>query len=313
MIKSLIDQINEVKKLTADRMNIPLTYILFLLVCFLMWKPEYVSMINIFSWLPTNIGKIILTTSYLVYTNLIPILITLLILLFIIILITGYTPIFQKILPNEVEYTNDTTVCWNEYSAIRRLLSIIKNLASTFFVYYLSINVLANPYNFVENFFIDGFFQGDFFQSQNTLIESSYLSKYTLVLMNLFFWLNIIYTIYLIIKALFEIKIPTDKYSLSSNDLILFTKINSFSEKNSSGEQFETIIFKQNYRKKPIFFLARVKLTNQEFKKNLYSDDYSWVTDEIPPAKRSYHILDKSENLADIVYFFESLKDDSSN
>ena len=38
-----------------------------------------------------------------------------------------------------------------------------------------------------------------------------------------------------------------------------------------------------------------------------------WIKEEIPKFKRQYHILDKSENLSDIIYYYDELKKKYSN
>ncbi|MBO0424077.1 hypothetical protein [Enterococcus plantarum] len=153
MIKSVVEQVKEVKKLTEDTVNIPLTYLIFLSSCFLLWKPKYISLVNVFRWIPNNIREIILGLFNVLYSNIILVFIALFGAVVVITLLSEYTSILDKLLPDEVEYMDNTEVSWNQYSAIRRLVSIVFTLALPIFVYYFTTNVLLNQNNFVETFF----------------------------------------------------------------------------------------------------------------------------------------------------------------
>lgn len=285
-------------------MNIPLTYLVFLVSCFLIWKPEYISLLNISSWVPENIKEIIFGISNLVYSNIILIMIVLIICMIGVSLLAKYTNIFEKILPKDVEYTNDTVVMWNEYSAIRRILSIITNLIMPLFVYYFTLNVLFNPYNFIENFF-----KKSTFQVENELINGGYLTENTLSILNIFFGINVFYTVFLVLRALFEIRVSTNKSFLEANNLKLYIKVNSFSEKNELDEEFETIILKSKYGKRVEFLLVNVQLYKRYYKPIRYGKECQWIVDKVPPGEKFFNILDRGENLPDIVYHFDILKE----
>lgn len=283
METNTIDQIKKVKKFVESTANFPLTYCIFLGTCLLLWKPKFIFLINISSWFPTNIRVIILEVLSLVYSNIILIITTLICCIIIIYLLTTHTPLFNILLPKEKLCEDDITIFWSGYLAVNKLITILVNLVTNIFVYYFTINVLFNPYNFINNFFIN-----ETAPEKNNLILEGYLTVGSLSLLNFFFTINALITIFLLVRALFETSTITDKHSLSSNDLLLYTKVNSFLEKSDS----EILILKKNYGKKAEFLLANKQIFNS--------------------GKESYQILDNSDNLPDIVYHFDALKEENN-
>ncbi|MBC1899090.1 hypothetical protein HCA68_15585 [Listeria booriae] len=308
MIKGAIEQVKEIKKITADMINIPLTYLLFLGACFLLWKPRYIELINVSGWMPNNIEEIILGIFNIVYGNIATILTILFICLLLLTLLDRYTPIFSFFHYFKVEYANNTTVVWNQYSAMRRLLAIIVSLITQFWIYYFTINVLFNPYDFAGNFFLNETPPGE-----NSLILSKYLSGSALATMNLLYVLNMLCAIYFIFRAIFEIKFTTNKSFLKSDDLSLYIKINNFYVTNSTNERLEMMILKREYRKKQEYLLVRAQLSQVSYRYNNYNENSQRIIEEIPNGKRSYEVLDRTDNLSDIVYYYEALKEKNNS
>jgi|GEM_PF-6927395 len=296
MLRDLIAGIKNVQNITLKRYNFPLTYVLFLGICVLLWRPKYIERIDVTKWLSDESVYLVLSVFNGVYSHLGSLLIFLSILWFIIVILIEKTSFFSIILPKQKEYRDDSTVMWNEYSALNRIGYIFIGLISYGFIYYLLVNVLFNPYNFSKNFF-------NVFNSihSNPIITSGYLSQTNLVLLNIVFIANVIRVIGLLTQVLFKTRNNSDYKSLQFYDEYFFTRINSFSEKNKNNELFETVILKKMYGA-PKYFLVNVQLTsNMSLKENHFPE-------KIEPSKRRYHILDQSENLSDIVYFFDCLQ-----
>lgn len=149
-------------------------------------------------------------------------------------IVESYTSIFRHILPKDIEYTDGTTVSWNEYSATRRIFGMIFSLGTTWWIYYFSINILLNQNNYAENFFIS---QEASDQLNNILVNSSYISAENLRFMNILYYINVLVTIMWIVKALFEIRIQSDKYSIKFEDLKNYIEMNSFKYSKKIGKQ----------------------------------------------------------------------------
>lgn len=309
MIKSVIEQVKEAKKLAEETVNIPLTYVLFLVSCFLMWKPEYIELINVSKWVPNNIEKIILGILNLVYSHFISISVSIYLCLLLVMFLSEKTRFFNKILPKDVEYTNNTTVIWSEYNAIKRLILIFIRMITQFWVYYFMINILFNPYKFSENFFIIK----ENFQYNNELVINNYLTEDTLAMMNILFIVNALCAVYFVLRALFEIRTTTNDFYLKSEDMNHFIKINSFIEIANTKEMYETSILKNRFRKKSEYLLVNVQLSERKLESFGYKREQEWVINEIPYGKRVFEIINSADNLSDIIYHFEALKENTSS
>lgn len=221
---TFIEQMKQIKEYTDKHIKIPFAYILFMVDIFLLYNTKYIDLIDVESWLPYNIKKILLDLANGLYRKVFVILIALTVLVFILSLLTSYTSIFRYILPKDVKYTDDTADSWNEYSAIEKICGIIIKLGTTWWIYYFLINIFLNQYSYAENFFIS---QDVGEQLNNKLVSSSYISSENLGFMNILYYVNVVITIVWIVKALFEIRIPTDKYSIKFEDLHHYIEINS--------------------------------------------------------------------------------------
>lgn len=260
-------------------------------------------MIDATSWVPENVKNIVLDLANSIYLNIGMIFLVLVVILIILLFLTSKSETFNKILPKEKNYIDNMTVSWNGYSGINRVVRIIVSLATVFWIYYFLINILFNEYNFVTNFIIDKSNQ----LNQNQLIVSGYMTSKNLGIMNFLFYLNLFITVFFIIRSLFEIRLPTTKYSIKSDEIDSYIPLNSFQYQNYSKETIEIILLKTKFKKKTEFLLINVQLTKRSFEdlnhENLYKD-----TVEIDDKKRIYKIMNYSNNLDEIIYHFDTLK-----
>lgn len=304
-MKSIIDSIKETKKLSEGIINISFHYVIFLITLFLVWQPNYVKLIAASSWVPENIEMFLLGIVNLIYQNIIPIYLTLAIILVILLLITKLTNIFDKILPEDMSYSNHMKISWNQYSAMNKIIRLIINLATVFWIYYFLINVFFNPNNYVENLF-----RNDSKLAENELITTGYMTNIDLELMTLFLWLNIIITVYLVVRSLFEIKVPISNNIIKTENIKFYIELNSFQQKNRNDEENEIIILKDKYHNKPYFYLVNVQLTRQEPVE--VNDTIKKVNRVLPYHKRIYKVINYSRDLNEIIYHFNYLTNNTS-
>lgn len=303
MIKNAIEQIKEVDKLSKNTINIPITYTIFIIECFFLWKPEFLSLLKIADIIPKNVQLFLLEISYLIYNNII------FIIAFLIILIVIINSLWLKtrlsIYINKIYEENDE-VSWNFYSGIRRLLDLIVKLFTSCFIYYLLINILFNnkeitlilstPIWYLEN------------------LDLYYFNSEIILLVYILFIVNIIYTIFLIIKSLFELKSDLDKWKIDGDEIFLYIVIDSFEFTNSSGEKLKIVILKDKYRKESLFYLAEVQLSKRIFipeKENYFNDrviESHFSIEEISINEQMYKIIDSSKKLSEIIYTFDFYK-----
>ncbi|MCY1714629.1 hypothetical protein [Caproiciproducens galactitolivorans] len=297
MFGNTIQQVKEIKKYTDDRIRIPFAYIIFLVAVFIFLNPKYITLIGASNWVPSNIREIALTFASSLYSQII---IILLILgsIWLALTMLSRVSVFRKILPKDVDYTNNTTVSWNEYSAIAKISHAIKQLVTTWWIYCFSLNVLFGRYCYTN-----------FFDTNNGLNNLGDILNSNLKIMNCLFYLNILCAVYYILKALFEIRKPTRKVYLKYDDLSFYHFINSFEKANSLKEVYKTIILKEKYSDKQKYLLIHVQLSRYGLVKDKFTDELISQIEPIPEYQRTYEIMDSSENLSDIVYNFESLKD----
>lgn len=293
----IINHIKDVKKYSEGRLNIPFNYVVFLFTLLLVWQPDYIELIGAPRWVPASIKIILLDLANSIYSNYFLIFITSVGVLIILILLLDNTNIINKILPKDINLIDNTTISWNQYSAINRLIYIIKVLSTTWWIYYFFINTIFNENNYVNNFF-------GFTRLNNELIVSGYMSVCELTIMNVLLWINVLTTVYFVTRSLFEIKIPTKEYYIKSDNINYYIQLNSFQQKNSIGDKIEILILKAKYRKEPRYLLISVKIA--QLKENL--NDIQTEMSSISIPNRIYKVIDSSDNLDDITYHFESLK-----
>lgn len=282
----------ELQNLIKEKIKFPFIYTIFLIDGFMLWKPKYVSLIHANKWIPDNIQRIFLTFFNYIYSHFLWLFISLFIIILIIYIIFSKTSFFD-FLPEDVETTDGKTLMWNPVSAISRLINIFFLLVREYWIYWLTLNVFLNPHQFTTNFLNEDI-------TANPLITSSYLTKSTLTITYVLFIVNMLITIVLILRSLFEIRVPTDRYFVLNNKLDMYMEIASF-EKEVHGVYTKTMILKPKYEKKALYLL--VNGDSDRYKNTLVLDKT-----EIPYTKKSSKIINSSTNLSEIIYQFEELK-----
>lgn len=225
-MENIMSQVKEVKKF-SKKFNIPLTYIVFLCSIFLSWKPKYITLIGASNWVPENVKEISLGIFDLIFSNFFKILGILSILL-VIILILDKNNLFNNIFPAPIRKVNDTETSWNQYSAIKRLFSLLINLNTRFYVFYFFLNIL-------------------FGRDEKVLPENF------LVVQQPLFYLNLLLVLFYLLQALFKIRTPIEDNVLPAEELILYIEINTF--KYSSKKRI--LILKKKSGKKEAFRLVK--------------------------------------------------------
>lgn len=293
MFELILKKVSDIKEYTDKHIKIPFIYILFLISIFLFFNTKFIDIINASEWVPSNIKDFLLSFVNLVYSQY-DILIFLLLCIIIIVDILEKTNILQKILPKKVELINGTTVSWDVISAIKKLCSIGFQISTSGWIIYFFINVIFNEHNYVRNFFA---------LENNISVDISYISKKNSEDMIGFFILNIIILLYHISKSLFEIKITSNIYYIKKDRIDMYHIINSFNYENTLKEKFQIILIKEKYAKKPKFLLAKSQITRFTYDEN---------NNNLKDVNCSYKIIDSSENLSDIIYQFDALKEQST-
>lgn len=178
-------------------MNIPFSYIIFLGATLLLFRPQYIEVLDVSGWAPDSIRMIILDLVNFIYSNIWTVFLALIIVFIFLVLLTELN-IITKILPKKIYYKNKTEESLNPYSAIRRILHMLISLITTCWIYYFTFNILFNEHNFAQNFLLHSPVGVD-----NELLVSGYLTENNLGLMKVLFWLNIIVAMYFLVRSLF--------------------------------------------------------------------------------------------------------------
>lgn len=264
-------------------------------------------MLDAESWIPQTLQDIMLTLFNEVYSQIIKIISVLIILGIVLICISKHTNFFEKRLPSPVEFTDNTTLKWNQYSAINRIGKVIFNIVSIYWIYYFSINVILNKNEFALNFF------NVKEPLKNELIIVNYITEKNLLIMNGVFWLNVLITIYFVITALFQIRISNKVYYIKSEEIAedrgnKYIKLNTFVTKDNKGCT-EIAILKQKNMKTPVFYLVSGQFASiGQMNKSLRTKSGRALDNNI-----SYKVINSSENLDEIIYHFEFKKDSYQN
>lgn len=280
----------ELKSIFLKKIKIPFIYILFLVDCFMLWKPEYISLINASAWVPDNLQKVLLTFFNFIYNHFLYLIIPLIIIIIIIGTIFEYTNFF-RFLPKPVEMINGETKSWNPMSAIRKIIDFIFLLSTDYWIYWLTLNIFLNPHQFITNFMNTD-------NATNQLIKNKFLTADTLSIHYLLFFVNTAIAIVYVSKFIFEIRVPTNIYSIQHKNLDMYIEIASF-EKNGTN----TMILKPKYNKKVQYLLVHGDSRNYGISSKLHVGNK-----EIPYSKKSSKIINSSDNLSEIIYHFEYLK-----
>src|SRR5699024_634513 len=118
--KEVFENIKDIREWSEKIINIPIHYILFLIILFLVWKPKYIVMLEAESWLPKPLQRFMLGLVNEIYSNIFVIIIVLVILTIILICLSEYTSIFNKLFPEKIKFSDNTILSWNQYSSINK-------------------------------------------------------------------------------------------------------------------------------------------------------------------------------------------------
>ncbi|MSB65624.1 hypothetical protein [Leuconostoc lactis] len=280
-VKDILGIYDKFKK----RMGLPIVNIIFVIDLLILWKPQYSSLISANSWLAKSIQTFIIKLVTVFNSYYLIFLILILLFATIILLLHSWTPVFN-LLPKDVEMTDDTVVAWNEVSAIRRLFSLFFMLLSNIWICWLTINIVLNPFDFVKEFYNYSF--------ENKLLVNHYISLNMLITSYGLILLNAFITFIWVLTALFQIRIPIFNKTIKSNDLILYTELDSF-DYNKDSLHNKTMILKKTIKKEEYYYIV---------------SGHSILLKNVPDNNHidKYEILNKSSNFTEIQYHFETLK-----
>ncbi len=281
MIQFIQETYNNFRKKTG----IPIVFILFMFDLIIILEKQHNLLAFTDSWISKSIRNSIIAWLSLFNSYYLFSLIVIGVLLLIIAALYTWTHVFS-FLPNDVEMSDETVVNWNPISAIRRLCELLILLVTNIWIYWLTINVLLNPYDFINEIFnID--------MSKNNLIFNHYLTSTMLSVCWVFIYCNAFLIIMWMFKKLFRNSIPTSQSYIESQYLNLYTRINLFTHY-ENGVFNEVLMLKKNVKNKDVFYIV--------------SGHYE---DENNPFRHyviRYEILNRSQSFAEIKYHFEILK-----
>ncbi|MBM7643339.1 hypothetical protein [Streptococcus loxodontisalivarius] len=295
-MENIISSWSKLKKITEEYTKLPIIYILFVFLNLLVYLDKGTE---ISRFLTTNLVLkkligLLLEILSIVYDNILVIYTVLFIVILVILLLFEKTPIFNS-LPEDIEYISGYIESWNPVSAAKRLFSLIVNLSTNLFVVYIFTIFIIKP----DKFFIE-----------NNFVVIKEITEETVI--NFLWYLNYIFLIYMVLRSLFVIKYKGDNSYLKL-DSFRYNEISSFNVSN----EWETnciMIVKDTYNFKQ-YYLLEGQTHRQVWKERSIShfgvskeQEFYWQKEAIPISKRSYKILDKSENLSDIVYYYKELK-----
>lgn len=293
---NFLDNWSKLKKVTEEYTRIPINYILFIILNVLIYFDEervFSSFITSNSLIKEFLGLILHVTSK-VYDNISMIFLVITIIACTIFLIFGFTPFFN-LLPKDVEYVDGYIESWNPVSAIKRLFNLIISLSTSWFIIYSLILFIVYP----KSFSLD---------NKYVVIERVGGAN----IINVLWSINYVVLFFLVIKSLFVIKYRSDKHYLKLSDFrhIIISSFNVSNEYETNC----TMIVKDTYDFKQ-YYLLEGQTHRRVWKERSISrfgvpkeQEFYWQKEAIPISKRSYKILDKSENLSDLVYYYDELK-----
>lgn len=297
---NIIDNWSKLKKITEETIKVPFSYMVFTFLNILIYsgKGQKFSDIIISN---QSIKKLLILLSELlsiIYNNYVSIFLTITLTALLILGLFEKTNIFSR-LPDDVEFTDGTVISWNPVSAVKNLFSLMFSLSTDYFIFYcLLLFVVAPKKYIVDNYLI-------FYEN----LDYSNL-------LNILLRFNGLILFYFILRALFVIKYREEKRYLKYSSR--YNTISSFSV-SSDRDTIKYIIVRDGYYFSD-YYLLRVETHKSKFKKRIggpsrYGEiiHKEWIKEEISEPKRIYQILDKGENLSDIVYYYDELKKRFSN
>lgn len=263
--------------------KLPIVNIIFVFDLFVLWKPQYTSLVSANSWVTKSIRSYIIKCVTIFNSYFIVFLITIILLFFAIILLCLWNPVL-RLFPKNVEMSNETVIIWHPIIAFKRVLDLLLLTLSNIWIYWLTLNIILNPFDFTEEFYnLDNL--------NNKLVINHYITDNMLIVCYVLVFVNALITIFFLLKALFQNRVPTFNMRIESNELIVYTELNSFTY-SKNGKYNKKMILKKNVEKKTFYYIASGE--GKDISQNNYIDDYE--------------ILNQSENFAEIKYHFDTLK-----
>ncbi|MEI4367899.1 hypothetical protein V9Z29_08945 [Streptococcus suis] len=295
-MENVVDSWSKLKKVTEEYTRMSINYILFIVLNILIYleKGQLLSdLVNSNSVLKNTL-VLLLEILSIFYDRILTIYIFVFIVMFIILLLFEKTPIFN-LLPKDIEYVNGYTESWNPVSAVNRLLKLLINLSTSWYVVYVFILFIIKPGNFsIEN--------------NHVIIRE--VSEESLV--NFLWNINYLVLCLIVVRSLFVIKYKDIESHLKFSNLE-YNVVSEFDSSNDT-ETIKYLIVKDTYNFKQ-YYLLKCKTHRRVLKeiRDLSFDDQEetrtdWEKEAIPISKRNYKILDRSENLSDLTYYYEELK-----
>ena len=295
-MENVVDSWSKLKKVTEEYTRIPINYILFIVLNLLIYldKDQLLSDLVISNSVLKNIFILLLEILSIFYDRILTIYIFVIIVMVLILFLFEKTPVFN-LLPKDIEYVNGYTESWNPVSAVNRLFNLLIKLSTSWYVVYVFILFIIKPGNFsIENNYV--------------LIRK--VSEESLI--NFLWNINYLVLCLIVVRSLFVIKYKDIESHLKFSNL----RYNVVSEFDSSNddETIKYLIVKDTYNFKQ-YYLLKCETHKRELKKikdlSFNGQEVTrtyWEKGVIPISKRNYKILDKSENLSDLIYYYEELK-----
>ncbi|KGL39571.1 hypothetical protein BMT55_06755 [Listeria newyorkensis] len=287
-MKDVFLYIKMIREYTDKTVNIPLTYVIFLIGIILFYCPEYNKLLNVSEWIPKKLQNIVLIPINYVYDNLVVILGALIVLFFVLSLVS-YLP-WWKVTPKERDFADNTTESWNIYSGIRRLLSIIVLLITYYWVYYFFLNTIFLTSHYTA------------FLANPLIIESGDLADYL-------FSLNLVFLFCYIVRSLFLLKSRTDINSIEHNKLRRYIILNSFEYRGESEEEFEIVLLKSKYLAKTEYLIAEAQKSRKEALFDPKWGERKYIISKLKNSEIYYKVLNQSRDLSEVIYHMDVLKD----
>lgn len=296
MMENVVDSWSKLKKVTEEYTRIPINYILFIVLNILIYldKGQLLSALVISNSVLKNIFVLLLEILSIFYDRILTIYIFVVIVMVLILLLFEKTPVFN-LLPKDIEYVNGYTESWNPVSAVNRLFNLLINLSTSWYVVYVFILFIIKPGNF---------------SIENSYVIIRKVSEESLI--NFLWNINYLVLCLIVVRSLFVIKYKDIESHLKFSNL-RYNVVSEFDSSNDN-ETIKYLIVKDTYNFKQ-YYLLKCETHRRELKEirdlsfNGQEETRTyWEKEVIPISKRNYKILDKSENLSDLTYYYEELK-----
>lgn len=296
-MQNILNSWSNLKKIAEEKARIPIAYVIFVLLNVLIYSKKGMIISNIVTSNHTvkTVLELFFDLLSIIYNNIYIVFAVTISIFLLILFLFEKTAIFN-ILPDDTEYVNGMVESWNPVSAANRLFNLILNLSTRYFIYYIVLIFIINS---------------EYISLKNNLVILGDPQKD--YLLNILWSINYFILLYHIIRAAFVIKYKDDKRSLKLSNF-RYNEISKFNV-SSKYETIQYIIVKDTYDLKQ-YYLLEGRTHKQELKefnsfssKNKRENHTYWIKEEIPLTARSYQILDKSENLSDLVYYYNELKE----